>query len=219
MATDWAVQVRKYAADAEDAVIAGIVRYCGVALASRDSALVAFSDKDELARVREGFLKKKLGLKAADAELDAAIAKVGELMKGNRARQRVTVYYLLASHFDKLALFAPKASPKAPAAKKQAATNAKPAKLRATDKKASAKTKAPVKLKPPVEAEPAPAVAAPLAMAAPVAPPPAPPPAAPEPLAGPAEASAVRSPMRVGGLWWILTIVILAMLAWWLFLR
>ena len=46
--------------DAE--AIAGIVRYCGIALQSRDSALVSFTDDAEVERVRVNFLKKKLAL-------------------------------------------------------------------------------------------------------------------------------------------------------------
>ena len=43
MSEDWAVDVRKYAPNADDKAIAGIVRYLGVALQNRDSALVSFS--------------------------------------------------------------------------------------------------------------------------------------------------------------------------------
>ena len=106
MATDWAANVKKHVPDADEAAIAGIVRYAGIALQQRDSSLVSFGDKQELARVRDNFLKKKLGLTAPDAELDKAIAAVGEKLKGERARNRVTVYYLLAEHFGKLSLFA-----------------------------------------------------------------------------------------------------------------
>lgn len=84
----------------------GIVKYLGIALRSRDSSLVSFSDKEETARVRENFLKKKLGLTQSDAELDAAIAAVGEQMKADRTKNRVTVYYLLAEKFGKLSTFA-----------------------------------------------------------------------------------------------------------------
>jgi outer membrane protein OmpA-like peptidoglycan-associated protein len=135
MATDWAADVKKYVAKADDAAIAGIVRYCGIALRNRDSALVAFSDKAETDRVRNNFLKKKLGLTQADSVLDAAIAKVGEQMKADRTKNRVTVYYLLASEFKALGQFikAAPAAKKAPAAK-SAATKAAP-------KPAPAKTK------------------------------------------------------------------------------
>jgi hypothetical protein len=102
MAEDWAVDVKKYVPNADQKAIAGIVRYLGIALQKRDSSLVAFSDKEEVARVRTNFLKKKLGLTAPDAELDKAVMAIGEKMKGDRTKNRVTVYYLLAEHFGQL---------------------------------------------------------------------------------------------------------------------
>lgn len=119
-AKDWAADVRKYAADADDAAIAGIVRYCGIALRKRDSSLVSMGDPKETGRVRENFLKKKLGRTEADEVLDAAIAAVGETMRAENFKHRVTVYYLLADRFGALDLFrkAPKAA--SPAAEPQA---------------------------------------------------------------------------------------------------
>jgi hypothetical protein len=105
MAEDWAADVKKYAPDADQKAIAGIVRYLGIALQKRDSSLVAFSDKEEVARVRTNFLKKKLGLTNPDAELDKAIMAIGEKMKGDRTKNRVAVYYMLAEHFGKLSAF------------------------------------------------------------------------------------------------------------------
>lgn len=105
MAEDWAVDVKKYAPDADDAVIAAIVRHCGIALRNRDSSLVSFSDAAETKVVRESFCKKKLGLTDPDEVLDSTIAKVGERMKADRTKNRVTVYYLLAEAFGKLAVF------------------------------------------------------------------------------------------------------------------
>lgn len=138
MATDWAADVKKYAAKADDAVIAAIVRYCGIALRNRDSALVAFSDPKELDRVRNNYLKKKLGRTEADDVLNAAIAKVGEKMKADRTKNRVTVYYLLADHFKALSVFAPKAKAAvaAPAKAKAPAKEKAPAKKTATAKAA-----------------------------------------------------------------------------------
>ena len=124
MAEDWAVDVKKYVPDADDAVIAGIVRHCGIALKSRDAALVAFSDSSETDRVRESFLKKKLNLTQSDESLDKAIAAVGARMKADRTKNRVTVYYLLAEHFGQLDLFkkVPKAAkPKGAAPQAEAA--------------------------------------------------------------------------------------------------
>lgn len=101
MAEDWSADVKKYVSNPDANAIASIVRYCGIALQKRDSSLVSFNDKEEVKRVRENFLKKKLGLTNPDAELDAAIKAVTE-KKSDHTKNRVTVYYLLAEHFGKL---------------------------------------------------------------------------------------------------------------------
>ncbi|MEY2882748.1 MAG: hypothetical protein RL490_472 [Pseudomonadota bacterium] len=105
MAEDWSIDVKKYVPDADDAVIAAIVRYCGIALRTRDASLVAFSDPVETGRVRDNYCRKKLALTESDEAIDAAIAAVGARMGGDPTKNRVTVYYLLAEHYGKLGLF------------------------------------------------------------------------------------------------------------------
>ncbi len=86
--------------------LAWLARLCVIAgLQSRDSSLVAMSDRKERELVRENYLKKKLGLTHPDADLDTAVLAVGERMKADRTKNRVTVYYLLAEHFGSLGLF------------------------------------------------------------------------------------------------------------------
>lgn len=155
MAEDWLADVRKYVADADENVVKAIVRYCGIALQNRDSSLVAFSDSKETDRVRENYLKKKLGLTNSDAELDGAIAAVGDRMKEDRTKNRVTVYYLLAEHFGLLSIFggsSASAAPLAAAAGLGAAAVAGTAATAAAEPVVAAPTPAP---------EPAPAAAAP----------------------------------------------------------
>ena len=94
--------VKKYASDVDEDAVAGIVKHLGIALRNRDSSLVSASDADELARVRESWLKKKLALTHSDADLDAAISSVADAMKGDSSKSRVTFYYLLAKHYGKL---------------------------------------------------------------------------------------------------------------------
>lgn len=105
MAEDWLSDVRKYSFEADEDVVGSIVKYCGIALRNRDSSLVSFSDDAEVARVRDKFLRRKLGLTDADSLLDDGIAWVKNLMVGDRTKNRVTVYYLLSHYFGKLDLF------------------------------------------------------------------------------------------------------------------
>jgi hypothetical protein len=105
MTQDWTTDIRKYVTNPDTNAIAGIVKYCGIALQGRDSSLVSFSDEEEVERVQTNFLKKKLGLKDPDADLDKAIMAVADKLKGDRTKNRVTVYYLLADHFGRLSAF------------------------------------------------------------------------------------------------------------------
>lgn len=86
--------LQKYTTNINEAAVAAIVKYCGIALQGADSSLVAASDRSELDTVRDGFAAKKLGLSAEAA--DAGINAVAEKMKDTRHKGRVTFYYLLA---------------------------------------------------------------------------------------------------------------------------
>ncbi|MFN7982807.1 MAG: DUF2853 family protein [Vicinamibacterales bacterium] len=103
--TDYAANIKNYVGTVNTAAIAGIVKHLGIALRSKDASLVSASDPTELARVRDGFMKKKLALTHSDAELDAALKDVMQKMKGERNKSRVTVCYLLAEKFGKLGVF------------------------------------------------------------------------------------------------------------------
>ena len=92
--TDHVADARKHASNVNEAAVAVIVKYCGIALTKPDSSLVSATDPKELATVRDGFAAKKLGLSAEAA--DAGIKAVVEKMKGTRQKSRVTFYYLLA---------------------------------------------------------------------------------------------------------------------------
>ena len=105
MTHDWTADVKKYAPNATDASIKGIIKHCGIALHSKDASFVACSDKAERDRVRDSFMKKKLALTSSDAELDKAVIEVCEKMKADRDKSRVAFYYLLADKFGKLSLF------------------------------------------------------------------------------------------------------------------
>ena len=95
--------VRKYDADASEAVVEKIRKHLGIALQNRDSSTVAVSDKAELDRIKNGFCKKKLDL--TDDEAEKAVAAAAEDMKAERSKDRVAFYYLVAKHSGKLGVF------------------------------------------------------------------------------------------------------------------
>ena len=87
--------------------IAKVTVGLGPSIYNKDAETVSCSDSSELARVRENFLKKKLGLSEDDAKLDAAIKEVCEKMgSSNRNKYRALFYALLAKKFGKESVYA-----------------------------------------------------------------------------------------------------------------
>ncbi|WP_336056762.1 DUF2853 family protein [Nitratireductor sp. CH_MIT9313-5] len=103
--SDYLADVRKYDANADEAIVNKIVRHLGIALRNRDSSLVSCSDPSELARVREKWCMKKLG-ESDEGKCDSAIEKVCETMSADRSKSRVTFYYLVAKQLGKEAVLA-----------------------------------------------------------------------------------------------------------------
>ncbi|WP_178985454.1 DUF2853 family protein [Winogradskyella helgolandensis] len=103
----------KYAADLKDKcgvnpdmdLLTKVTVGLGPSIYNADSSTVSGSDAKELATVKNNFLIKKLGLEDS-AELDKAIDGVMETYgRSNRSKYRVVVYYLLAKHFKKEAVY------------------------------------------------------------------------------------------------------------------
>ena len=104
---DHLADVKKFAKKPlNEAAFAGMSKSYALVMGKADTRYVACSDATELDRVRENFLKKKLGLKTAD--LDATIKATCEHMKADKTKSRLTFYYLLAEHYGKLDLFVKK---------------------------------------------------------------------------------------------------------------
>jgi hypothetical protein len=101
----YADDIAKYSKKVNEEAIKGIEKHLSIALRNPDAVLVSSSDPKELARLRNGFVKKKLARAESDEALDKAIAKVMEKLKGRRNKYRVTVCYLLAEHFGQLGDF------------------------------------------------------------------------------------------------------------------
>lgn len=100
--SDYLADVRQYDSSASEETVGKIVKHLGIALRNRDSALVSCSDDSELERVRDKWMKKKLGL-TDNAACDKIIAGVCDTMKDAKSnKSRVTFYYLCAKEAGKL---------------------------------------------------------------------------------------------------------------------
>lgn len=106
--------IAKYAADLKEKIgvepdmdlLTKVTIGCGPSIYNADSETVSGSDPEELARVKDSYLIKKLGL-ADGPQLTAAIDEVIEKYgKSNRNKYRPVVYYLLCQHFGKQSVYA-----------------------------------------------------------------------------------------------------------------
>ena len=94
MNENYIADIKRYTNGVNEAAVASIVKFCGIALRGKDSQFVSVTDSAEVKRVVDGFCAKKLGLDSATAETH--IKKVGQTMNADRTKHRVTVYYLVA---------------------------------------------------------------------------------------------------------------------------
>ena len=81
--------------DVDKDLLTAVTKGIGPNIYQADASKVSSSDPDEMARVRNNFLIKKLGLKD-EPKLDDAIAKVIDILgKANKSKYRAVFYYLL----------------------------------------------------------------------------------------------------------------------------
>lgn len=100
----YVANVQKYDRNANRGTVENIVKYCGIALRTRDGSLVACSDERELERITRGFCARKLGMAEGSGRMDLVKATCEE-MKGERFKNRVTFYYLASKRAGKLGIF------------------------------------------------------------------------------------------------------------------
>jgi uncharacterized protein VirK/YbjX len=106
---DHLADIKKYATKVDEAAVQGMTKNYALVMSKPDTRYVAASDPTEVQRVVDNFLKKKLGRKESNDALTAACKAIGEKMKADRTKSRLTFYYLLAEHYGALKMFHPKA--------------------------------------------------------------------------------------------------------------
>ncbi len=90
--------IKKYDKRPDMELVEALYRRLAGTLARSDARWVSFTDPKELGRVRRNFVMGRLGVKSK-AKADEAIAMVGDKMKKDRTKSRLTAYYLLTQHF------------------------------------------------------------------------------------------------------------------------
>ena len=78
---------------------------CGPSIYDNDAQTVAATDKEELERIKNNFLIKKLGLTDGPALTDGINAAIDTYGKSERNKYRAVFYYLLVKHFGKEAAY------------------------------------------------------------------------------------------------------------------
>ncbi len=91
--------------DVDENLLKEVMKGLGPTIYRDDASKVSCSDDEELARVRETFLIKKLGLDNSPA-LDEAIKEVcNQFGSSNRNKYRAVFYYLLTKKFNKESVY------------------------------------------------------------------------------------------------------------------
>lgn len=78
---------------------------CGPSIYNADASTVAGSQAAELETVKKNFLMKKLGLSDGPQLMDAINSVIETYGKSERTKYRAVVYYMLAKHFGKEAVY------------------------------------------------------------------------------------------------------------------
>ncbi|TDL79395.1 DUF2853 family protein [Palleronia sediminis] len=105
--------IEKYAADLRETcgvepdmeLLRKVTIGCGPAIYREDASTVAASDTQELKRIEDGFLRKKLGLPESDSLMGGIQEVLRIYGRSNRNKYRAVVYYLLVKHFDRESVY------------------------------------------------------------------------------------------------------------------
>lgn len=105
--------IAKYADDLKNkckvtpdmALLTKVTIGCGPSIYDNDAQTVAASDKEELERIKNNFLMKKLGLADSPKLMEGINAAVETYGKSERNKYRAVFYYLLVKHFGKESVY------------------------------------------------------------------------------------------------------------------
>ncbi|WP_033565787.1 DUF2853 family protein [Sphingobacterium sp. SYP-B4668] len=101
----YVAEAKKLNLSLDESLIRAVAKGLGPSIYKADAETIAASDKEELNRLKQNFLVKKLGLKDSP-ELDNAITEViDQVGKSNKNKYRAIVYALLVKKFKKESVY------------------------------------------------------------------------------------------------------------------
>ncbi len=98
-------EAKKIGVSVDSDLLAKVTKGLGPSIYNADSGKVASSDKAELERVKENFIKKKLGI-TDDKKADALISEVVDTFgSSNTNKHRPLFYYLIVKKAGKESIY------------------------------------------------------------------------------------------------------------------
>ena len=89
-------ELSKLRVKVDDGLLKAVVKSLGPAVYREDASKISASDTEEIGRVKQNFMIKRLGLEPGpkvDALLDQALDQMG---RANRNKHRAVLYYIIA---------------------------------------------------------------------------------------------------------------------------
>jgi len=99
-----AEQLKKVGVSSDEALLRAIAKSQGPSIYLRDASLVSCGDKDELKRVEDNFIVKKLGV-VDQKKINKALETVCEKFRSVNQKMRVAFYYSLVKELKKESVF------------------------------------------------------------------------------------------------------------------
>ena len=88
-------ELSKLKVKVDDVLLKAVVKSLGPAVYREDASLISAADADELERVKQNFMIKRLGLPNS-AKLDAVLNKaIDQMGRSNNKKHRAVLYYII----------------------------------------------------------------------------------------------------------------------------
>jgi hypothetical protein len=90
----------------DEALLEKVAKGLGPSIYNNDASKVSSSDNEELQRVNDNYLVKKLGMDDSPSNMDAIKEVANQFGSSNKNKYRVIFYYLLCVKFGKESVYA-----------------------------------------------------------------------------------------------------------------